>query len=246
MKTLLRVAPYFKKYRLLLLAGYVAVIGNAFFNLAVPALIGSAVDDGVVDQNVTKLIEFSVLIVVASALRGLCAFGQNYLGEIRGARWQLPAAARAVPARPAAVVQLPRPGADGRPAHPLDVRRRAAEELHRPRHADDLQPGAAGRRRLDRAARDELEAGDAVAADPAAAVLARGVVQPLDAPAVSGHPGPGRGRRHAGPGQRRRRPRGKSLRPGAARDRAVRSGKREPVPALLRLDRASSRSTRRC
>jgi ABC-type multidrug transport system fused ATPase/permease subunit len=91
MKTLLRVAPYFKKYRLLLLAGYVAVIGNAFFNLAVPALIGSAVDEGVIDQNVTKLIEFSVLIVIASALRGLCAFGQNYLGEsaAQGGSYQL-------------------------------------------------------------------------------------------------------------------------------------------------------------
>jgi ATP-binding cassette subfamily B protein len=75
----------------MLLAGYVAVIGNAFFNLAVPALIGSAVDDGVVDQNVPKLIEFSVLIVIASALRGLCAFGQNYLGEsaAQGGSYQL-------------------------------------------------------------------------------------------------------------------------------------------------------------
>jgi ABC-type multidrug transport system fused ATPase/permease subunit len=91
MKTLLRIAPYFKKYRFMLLAGYVAVIGNAFFNLAVPALIGSAVDQGVVDQNVPKLIEFSILIVIASALRGLFAFGQNYLGEsaAQGGSYQL-------------------------------------------------------------------------------------------------------------------------------------------------------------
>ncbi len=81
MKTLLRVTPYFKKYQLLLIAGYIAVIGNAFFNLAVPKLIGVAVDEGVARQDVKQLIFLSVLIVVASALRGLCAFGQNYFGE---------------------------------------------------------------------------------------------------------------------------------------------------------------------
>jgi ABC-type multidrug transport system fused ATPase/permease subunit len=91
MKTLLRVAPYFKKYRLLLVAGYIAVIGNAVFNLAVPSLIGIAVDEGVVKQNVQQLASLSVLIVLASALRGLCAFGQNYLGEsaAQGGSYQL-------------------------------------------------------------------------------------------------------------------------------------------------------------
>jgi ABC-type multidrug transport system fused ATPase/permease subunit len=81
MKTLLRVLPYFKEYRLLLVAGYVAVIGNAFFNLAVPKLIGDAVDNGVANRDVGQLVVLSGLIVLASALRGLCAFGQNYLGE---------------------------------------------------------------------------------------------------------------------------------------------------------------------
>src|SRR5579864_9222214 len=81
MKTLLSVTPYFNKYRGLLVLGYIAVIGNAFFNLAVPNLIGRAVDDGVGRQDISQLVLLSVLIVLASALRGLCAFGQNYLGE---------------------------------------------------------------------------------------------------------------------------------------------------------------------
>ena len=80
MKTLMRIAPYYSKYKLLLGLGYIAVIGNAFFNLLVPSLIGLAVDQGVTDENTQKLIEYSVLIVIASALRGLCAFAQNYLG----------------------------------------------------------------------------------------------------------------------------------------------------------------------
>lgn len=91
MKTLLRVAPYFKRYRLLLGLGYIAVIGNAVFNLLVPSLIGFAVDEGVSRQDVQRLIELSVAIVVASALRGLCAFLQNYLGETaaQGGSYQL-------------------------------------------------------------------------------------------------------------------------------------------------------------
>ncbi|HEX8967803.1 MAG TPA: ABC transporter ATP-binding protein, partial [Chloroflexota bacterium] len=91
MKTLLRVAPYFKNYRLLLLGGYIAVIGNAFFNLAVPRLIGIAVDEGVARQDVGQLVVLSVMIVVSSGLRGACAFGQNYLGEsaAQGGSYQL-------------------------------------------------------------------------------------------------------------------------------------------------------------
>jgi ABC-type multidrug transport system fused ATPase/permease subunit len=90
-KTLVRVLPYFKPYTLLMVAGYVAVIGNAFFNLAVPRLIGVAVDEGVARQDVSQLILLSVLIVASSALRGLCAFGQNFLGEsaAQGGSYQL-------------------------------------------------------------------------------------------------------------------------------------------------------------
>jgi ABC-type multidrug transport system fused ATPase/permease subunit len=80
-KTLLRVAPFFKKYRLLLAIGYVAVIGNAVFNLMVPSLIGIAVDEGVGKQDVSQLVFLSTMIVLASAARGLCAFAQNFLGE---------------------------------------------------------------------------------------------------------------------------------------------------------------------
>jgi ATP-binding cassette subfamily B protein len=74
-----------------LIGGYIAVVGNAFFNLAVPRLIGVAVDEGVGRQDVMQLVVLSVLIVAASALRGLCAFAQNYLGEsaAQGSSYQL-------------------------------------------------------------------------------------------------------------------------------------------------------------
>ena len=91
MRPLLRVFPYYRDYRWLMVAGYAAVIGNAVFNLTVPWLIGIAVDQGVVEQDVQRLILISVLIVLASAARGLCAFGQNYLGETaaQGGSYQL-------------------------------------------------------------------------------------------------------------------------------------------------------------
>jgi ATP-binding cassette subfamily B protein len=81
MKTLLRVIPYYRKYRGLMALGYLAVIGNALFNLTVPWLIGIGVDEGVAKQDVQQLVVVSFLIVVVSALRGFCAFAQNYLGE---------------------------------------------------------------------------------------------------------------------------------------------------------------------
>jgi ATP-binding cassette subfamily B protein len=80
-RTLLRVLPYYRDYRLLMALGYLAVVGNAAFNLAVPWLIGIGVDQGVATRSTQQLVVISVLIVAASALRGLCAFAQNYLGE---------------------------------------------------------------------------------------------------------------------------------------------------------------------
>jgi ATP-binding cassette subfamily B protein len=81
MKTLLRILPYYRNYRWLMALGYLAVIGNAVFNLTVPWLIGVGVDRGVAQGDMNQLFVVSILIVLASAARGLCAFAQNYLGE---------------------------------------------------------------------------------------------------------------------------------------------------------------------
>ena len=81
MDTLRRVLPYYRPYVGLLLAGYLAVIGNTVFNLLVPSLIGQAVDEGIVKRDLHALAILSGLIMLFSALRGLCAFGQGYLGE---------------------------------------------------------------------------------------------------------------------------------------------------------------------
>src|SRR5438067_11313080 len=83
--------PYYRDYRWLVALGYLAVVGNAAFNLAVPWLIGLGIDQGVAHQDLQTLLVVSIAIVVASALRGFCAFAQNYLGETaaQGGSYQL-------------------------------------------------------------------------------------------------------------------------------------------------------------
>jgi len=91
MRTLRRILPFYRDYRMLTAAGFLAVVGNAAFNLAVPRLIGMGVDEGVANHDVRQLVIVSLLILIASALRGLCAFAQNYLGETaaQGGSYQL-------------------------------------------------------------------------------------------------------------------------------------------------------------
>jgi ABC-type multidrug transport system fused ATPase/permease subunit len=91
MRTLLRLRPYFRPYQMVMVAAYIAVIGNAGFNLLVPGLIGSAIDQGIGQQNIRQLVILSGLIMLFSALRGVCAFGQGYLGEsaAQGGSYQL-------------------------------------------------------------------------------------------------------------------------------------------------------------
>jgi ATP-binding cassette subfamily B protein len=60
---------------------YVCVALSAAFNLVVPGLLGRAVDDGLARNDLGVVAQLSIAILIASALRGLFAFGQGYLGE---------------------------------------------------------------------------------------------------------------------------------------------------------------------
>ncbi len=86
-----RLLPYARPYRLLMAGGLLAVVGNSVFNLLVPGLIGLAIDRGVSGRDVGELIRLSGLIVLVSALRGVCAFAQGFLGEnaAQGTSYQL-------------------------------------------------------------------------------------------------------------------------------------------------------------
>ncbi|HUZ76745.1 MAG TPA: ABC transporter ATP-binding protein [Chloroflexota bacterium] len=91
MKTLLRIWPFFKSYRLLMFFALLAVIAQSLFTLVVPSLTGLAVDQGVVTHNVNELIFLSGLILLFSFLRGMATFLQFYLGEnaAQGVSYQL-------------------------------------------------------------------------------------------------------------------------------------------------------------
>jgi len=80
-KSLLRLRPYFRPYWSLVTISFLAVVFNAATTLVVPALIGLAVDEGIVQHDVTALVRYGLFILLVSALRGLAAFCQGYQGE---------------------------------------------------------------------------------------------------------------------------------------------------------------------
>ena len=81
MRPLARLIGYLRRSWWLTAGAYVCVALSAAFNLVVPGLIGRAVDDGLAHNDLSVVARLSLAILVASALRGLFAFGQGYLGE---------------------------------------------------------------------------------------------------------------------------------------------------------------------
>jgi ABC-type multidrug transport system fused ATPase/permease subunit len=80
-RPLARLIGYLRRSWWLTAGAYVCVALSAAFNLVVPGLIGRAVDDGLAHNDLSVVARLSLAILVASALRGLFAFGQGYLGE---------------------------------------------------------------------------------------------------------------------------------------------------------------------
>ncbi|HLQ34857.1 MAG TPA: ABC transporter ATP-binding protein, partial [Chloroflexota bacterium] len=81
MSTLLRLRSFFRPYLRLVLTAYLCVIFNAGSTLVVPALIGAAVDAGIIRHDVNELIRYGGFILLFSFMRGMAAFGQGYMGE---------------------------------------------------------------------------------------------------------------------------------------------------------------------
>ena len=84
MHTLVRIVGYTLHYKGYLSLAYLSVIGFAAFALALPWLLGTAIDqvfstDG--GSVLTSLIGVSVAILVVNILRGISAYGQTYFGE---------------------------------------------------------------------------------------------------------------------------------------------------------------------
>jgi len=81
MRYLLRIMAFSRKYWWWLALALVFLFANTGFSLAVPWIIREAIDTVTSGGERSFLIWAAVAIVIASALRGLFAYGNNYLSE---------------------------------------------------------------------------------------------------------------------------------------------------------------------
>lgn len=80
-RPLIRLLAFLRPHWYLTAGSFACVAANTALTLVVPALLGIAVDEGVVKGDLSVLARVSMLILGASALRGAFAFGQGYLAE---------------------------------------------------------------------------------------------------------------------------------------------------------------------
>jgi ATP-binding cassette subfamily B protein len=86
MSILLRLIGFSLKYKRRLLLAYLSTIGVTVFALAIPRILGTAVDEVVQSGEFRQLVVLALAILVLSILRGVAAYGQQYLGESLGQR----------------------------------------------------------------------------------------------------------------------------------------------------------------
>jgi len=86
MKNLLRLSVFVRKYWRQLCLAFVCLIATTVFGLAVPWFIRQAIDTVMSRGEYSFLILAAGAVVIASALRGLFAFGNQYLAEVTSQR----------------------------------------------------------------------------------------------------------------------------------------------------------------
>ncbi len=86
MRTLWRIAKLAARYRVRLTLAYLSVLGVSALSMAIPKLLGNAIDTVILVSDQARLLYLAGAILVVSLLRGVFAFGQQYLGESVGQR----------------------------------------------------------------------------------------------------------------------------------------------------------------
>jgi ATP-binding cassette subfamily B protein len=81
MRTLLRLIGFAQKYWLLLVLAFISLIATTAFSLAVPWMLGEGIDAVLSQGERSFLILAAAVVVGASALRGLSAYGHTYLSQ---------------------------------------------------------------------------------------------------------------------------------------------------------------------
>ncbi len=82
MRILLRLAVFTQKYWARLLIAFICLLMTTAFSLVVPWVLREAIDTVIGQGERSFLILAAVAVVIASALRGIFAYGNNYLSEV--------------------------------------------------------------------------------------------------------------------------------------------------------------------
>jgi len=86
MHVLLRLAGYGLRYRRLLILAWISLLGANILALAMPWLIGVAVDGVLGRERMSQLLLLALLLLLLSLVRGVFSYGQTYLAEGVSAR----------------------------------------------------------------------------------------------------------------------------------------------------------------
>ncbi|MFC2071694.1 ABC transporter ATP-binding protein [Chloroflexota bacterium] len=81
MRTLLRLTVFLKKYWLLLVLAFICLVATTAFSLAVPRMLGEGIDSVLSSGERSFLILAAAVVIGASVLRGLSAYGYTYLSQ---------------------------------------------------------------------------------------------------------------------------------------------------------------------
>ena len=81
MKVLLRLIKLSLKHKSLLVGAHICLFISSAAFLVIPHLLGTAVDSVLESGSRSQLIYLALIILGASAIRGIFAYGQTYLGE---------------------------------------------------------------------------------------------------------------------------------------------------------------------
>ncbi len=82
MRILLRLTIFVKKYWRLLLFAFICLVATSAFSLAVPWILGEAIDTALGYGERSFLILAALVVIGASALRGVFAYGNTYFSEV--------------------------------------------------------------------------------------------------------------------------------------------------------------------
>ncbi len=81
MKVILRLMVFVKKYWRRLLLAFICLVATTAFSLAVPRMLGEGIDSVLSSGDRSFLILTAAVVIGASALRGLSAYGHTYLSQ---------------------------------------------------------------------------------------------------------------------------------------------------------------------